>query len=186
MKIVVASIVGLVLVGILAAGGMFIKGPYSAADDIIAAARATDHRRLNQLINWPALRSSVATQIRRCTAAASPAPSSPMESAARDVIISITGAVSDFAVDTLVTPDTTALAIMGLPLLKAFAARQASDSTGKPPRLLDHSVSWDSASTAYADLMFRTESKEQIKVRLQMTRNGFSDWQLSGVLLGCS
>ena len=108
-----------------------------------------------------------------------------MESAVRDIVTSIAGAVSDFAVDTLVNPDTTALAIKGLPLLKAFAARQSADSAGKLPRLVDHSVSWDSASSAYADLTFRTESKEPTKVRLLMTRSGFSDWHLSGVLLGC-
>lgn len=186
VKIAVASIVGFFLVGILAAGGMFIRGPYSAADDIIAAARATDHQRLTQLIDWPALRSSVADQIRRCTQAAIPNPSSPMKSNARDIVLSVAGVVSDFAVDILVTPDAAALAIKGLPLLKAFAPKQAADTASKPPRLVDHSVSWDSASSAYADLMFRTDSKEKITVRLQMTRSGFSDWYLSGVLFGCS
>lgn len=187
MKFAIASIVGLVFVGLLVIeAGKFIRGPHVAADDIMAAARGADHQRLSQMVDWSALRSSLARQIRSCTLAAAPRPSNVQESSTQDILLSAAGLFSDLAVEAVVTPDTAALAIKGLPLLKALASKAAPESVGKLPRLVDQSVSWDSASSAYVDLRFRSDSREAIKVRLLMTRNGFSDWLLSGVLLGCS
>ena len=161
------ALLGVAVLLVLLGGGSYVYfSPHLALREIEAAAKRHDTSALSERVNFPAVRASLKQQIKARIDQGAQQSTNPFAALGS----ALAGALTDPAVDALVTPDNVAAMLRG----EAFGPAQA-------PRV---ELSARGVEMGYVDAhTFEVTTAGSAAFRLLLERDGLLDWKLTDVKL---